>query len=76
MSNVFEIQWCCNALFSVVNGHIVFIRELMLMCPFLWVKLCKWLKNNCSIKVNVKKKIVSLSLSLPVSICVSEWMWM
>ncbi len=45
-----------NALFSVVNGHIVFIRELMLMCPFLWVKLCKWLKNNCSLKVNVNKK--------------------
>ncbi len=27
--NVFEIQWCCSNLCSVVNGEIVFIRELV-----------------------------------------------
>ncbi len=27
--NVFEIQWCCSNLCSVVNGKIIFIRELV-----------------------------------------------
>lgn len=29
MINVFEIQWCCNVLCSVVNEEMVFVRELM-----------------------------------------------
>ncbi len=29
MMNVFEIQWCCSNLCSVVNGKIIFIRELV-----------------------------------------------